>query len=478
MRHVLSALGLIAVSAPGCHPQTPEEPTREEVARALERAVGFFHSQVSTGGGYVWRHSADLKLSEGEGKTTGTTMVWVQPPGTPTVGMAFLDAYQATEDDPCLQAATDAANVLLSGQLRTGGWYYHIELDPTKRLEYAYRDVPARKFGRRESTTTLDDNTTQAAVRFLMRLDKLLGLEDERLHKAVGFTLDALLIAQHPNGAWYQNWREFPQPPSVEEYPVIPASYPQEWSRKWLNDWPGRYYLNDNVLMDMIDVMLDAYDTYGDERYLESARHAGDFLILAQMPDPQPAWAQQYDPQMHPCWDRKFEPPAISGWESQSALSALMLVYRRTGDRKYLEPIPRALAYLRASRLPDGKLARFYELQTNRPLYFTKDYELTDDPADAPTHYSFVVESRLGRIEAEYQRLLDTPPDGLWPAPADPPPTATEVRQIIDAMDERGAWVEEGALDAHDMKPESGIIASATFAENVGKLSRFIAGAR
>jgi hypothetical protein len=389
--------------------------------------------------------------------------------------MAFLDAYEATEDDSCLQAAIDAAKVLLSGQLRTGGWYYHIELDPVKRLEYAYRDVPARKFGRRQSTTTLDDNTTEASVRFLMRLDKLLGFEDERLHEAVGFTLEALLIAQHPNGAWYQNWREFPKPSSADDYPVIAASYPQEWSRKWLNDWPGRYYLNDNVLMDMIDVMLDAYDTYGEARYFESARHAGDFLILAQMPDPQPAWAQQYDPAMHPCWDRKFEPPAISGRESQDALSALMLLCRRTGERKYLEPVPRALQYLRASQLPDGKLARFYELQTNRPLYFTKDYQLTYDPADAPTHYAFIVESRLDQIEAEYQRILDTGPDDLWPAPPDAPPTATEIRQIIDAMDERGAWVEEGVLDAHDMKPESGIIASATFAENVGKLSRFIA---
>jgi hypothetical protein len=454
-----------------CHVVAAQQPTRDQAAQALRRAVGFFHSQVSTGGGYVWRYSADLKLSEGEGKTTATTMVWVQPPGTPTVGMAFLDAYQATEGGSCLQAATDAANVLLSGQLRTGGWYYHIELDATKRLEYAYRDVPAKKFGRRQSTTTLDDNTTQAAICFLMRLDKLLGFEDQRLHEAVGFTLEALLIAQHPNGAWYQNWREFPEAPSVEKYPVIPASYPPEWSRKWLNDWLGRYYLNDNVLMDVIDVMLDAYDTYGDERYLESARHAGDFLVLAQMPDPQPAWAQQYDPAMHPCWDRKFEPPAITAWESQGALSALMLLYRRTGDRKYLAPVPRALQYLRASQLPDGNVARFYELQTNRPLYFTKDY-------DSPRHYSFVVESRLDDIEAEYQRLLGAARDDLWPAPRDAPPTAAEIRQIIDSMDERGAWVEEGVLDAHDMKPESGIIASATFAENVGKLSRFIAAAR
>ena len=54
-----------------------------------------------------------------------------------------------------------------------------------------------------------------------------------------------------------------------------------------------------------------------------------------------------------------------------------MQLYRETGQRKFLEPVPRALAYLNRSRLPDGKLARFYELRTNKPLFFTADYQLT-----------------------------------------------------------------------------------------------------
>lgn len=66
-----------------------------------------------------------------------------------------------------------------------------------------------------------------------------------------------------------------------------------------------------------------------------------------------------------------------------------MRLYIRTGGRKYLAPIPRALAYLKASQLPDGLLARFYELKTNKPLYFTKDYQLTHDDSDVPTHYGF-----------------------------------------------------------------------------------------
>ena len=47
--------------------------------------------------------------------------------------------------------------------------------------------------------------------------------------------------------------------------------------------------------------------------------------------------AQQYDREMHPVWDRKFEPPAITGLESQDALETLLLLARKTGDRKYLD---------------------------------------------------------------------------------------------------------------------------------------------
>src|SRR5262249_44358331 len=139
-------------------------------------------------------------------------------------------------------------------------------------------------------------------------------------------------------------------------------------------------------------------------RYIASAGRGGSFLIRAQLPDPQPAWAQQYDREMLPVWERKFEPPAITGLESQDALEVLLLLHRKTGDAKYLAPIPRALAYLKASRLPDGRLARFYELKTNRPLFFTRDYKLTYDGGDVPTHYGFFFASRLDSIEAAYRR--------------------------------------------------------------------------
>jgi len=80
---------------------------------------------------------------------------------------------------------------------------------------------------------------------------------------------------------------------------------------------------------------------YGQAEYRAAVHKAGVFILLAQMPEPQPAWAQQYDRDMHPSWARKFEPPAVTGGESQGVMRTLLDLYRMTGDKKYLEPLPR-----------------------------------------------------------------------------------------------------------------------------------------
>jgi len=465
---------LSALSASG------EEPLRRRAAEGLRRAVRFFVDDVAVEGGYLWRYSEDLQRREGEGRASDAT-VWVQPPGTPTVGMALLRAFRATGEQDYLDAARQAGVCLVRGQLRSGGWTYRIEFVPKTRRRYAYRtDEAAEASKSPRNTSTLDDDTSQAALRFLMRLDEALGFRDAAIHEATEFGLSALLAAQYPNGAWPQR---FEGPPDAEKFPVKEAGYPDDWPRAF----PGRSYshcytLNDNAQADAIGVMFEAWHTYGDPRYFEAARRGGDFLVLAQMPDPQPAWAQQYDARMRPAWARKFEPPAVTGGESQGAMRALMEVYRQTGDPKYLEPIPRAIAYLRNSQLPGGRLARFYELKTNRPLYFTTDYELTYEDDDLPTHYDFTVGSGLHRIEREYERLRAMNPSELRPeakTPGQPrrasPRQIARVEKILTALDDRGRWVEEGRLKCHGADdPTRRIIDCRTFARRVQELAEYL----
>lgn len=456
-------------------PLSAAEPTVADAKATLRKACEFFSQEVAVGGGYVWQYSGDLQLSEGEGKTAGTTTIWVQPPGTPTIGEAFLDAYDATGETFYLDAANKAGQILVTGQMRTGGWFYSIETDPAKQAEFAYRSTKPHK--KQQTRTTVDDNTTQAALHFLIRLDQANGQKLPAVHNAVTTGLDALIAAQRPNGGWPQNWKEYPAPVDKKAFPVVKASYPEEWSRKWLNDWTGKYFLNDDVTADLIDLFLFAHAAYGDAKYLAAAERGGDFLLLAQMPDPQPAWAQQYNEQMHPVWDRKFEPPAISGGESQQVIVTLMQLYRETGKAKYLEPIPAALAYLKSSQLPGKKLARFYELHTNRPLYFTKDYQLTYDAADVPTHYSFTVDSRVDALAEEYQRYRSRTLDQLKSGEAKKQASysAAKVATAIAGLDKRGAWVEPGTTKHYQKQNNaSGVIRSRTFAENVHHLSNYI----
>lgn len=475
----LCALAIVVGSTLPCTALGAEQPTVESAARALRKAVAYFRDDVSARGGYLWRYSEDLSRREGENIASATT-AWVQPPGTPTVGGACLSAFELSGDLYYLEAARETAIALARGQLQSGGWDYRIEFDPKDRRKYAYR-VDGGGRGSR-NVTTLDDNTTQAALRYLMRVDRALGFEDRVIHEAVDYALGRLLAAQYPNGAWPQR---FTEPPDPAKHPVVKANYPNSWPRECPKvDYRSFYTFNDNSIADMIETMFEAEEIYGDKRYGDSAKKAGDFIVLAQMPEPQPAWAQQYNAQMQPAWARRFEPASVTGGESQGVMRSLLFVYRKTGDKRYLAPIPAALKYLRESQLPDRQLARFYELKTNRPLYFTTKYELTYDDSDLPTHYGFKVSSRLDSIEAEYQRLLKTDPDRLNPKPSKRTyrmsnSLADQARKAIDSLDERGAWVEAGSLKAQGSDDKTKrIIDTRTFVRNVEALARFIAASQ
>ena len=500
---------LIILGAAGWLPFLPRSagaaagrPTRAEASDALIKAIRFFHGQVARHGGYVYACSGDLKLREGEG-VAGPDTIWVQPPGTPAVGGAFLDAYEATGDASCLAAARDAAHALARGQLHSGGWHYHVDFSPEKRRTTSYRFDPEwnplpgpaagdrsgaagwdewkrRKY--RGNVTVLDDDTTQAATRFLVRFDRVTKFGEAKVHGAALYALESLVGAQYPNGGWSASYDRFPvEPPSATHHPVKHAQYPTDWPRAWPKDFTGCYVTNDNLVADAVETMLLAAEAYGDEAYRASARRSGDFLLLAQLPEPQPAWAQQYDKAMCPAWSRAFEPPAVSGGESQRILETLVKLADATGDAKYLEPVPAALKYLRRSLRPDGRLARFYELKTNRPIYFERGpdgkHRMTYDDARVASGYAYIVESRLTRIEREYQRVSTK-----RPAPARSrggEPTAeqwAQARKVIDAIDARGAWVERGRLRHHEVEPEAGIIQSATFVQNAKALCAVVNG--
>jgi len=472
------AAGLLACAVSGPAQQ-------DEVRQSLRRAVEFYRTRASIHGGYQATYAEDLSYARSE-HGEGFTQAEVQREATPIVGMAYLEAWEATRDRYYLEAARDTAYALVRGQLCSGGWDYFIEFDPAKRKQYPYRaDGPCEGRNHGRHYTNLDDNVTPANVRLLMRVDRELGFVDAKIHEAALFALDSLLQAQYPNGAWPQRYQRFPDP---SRHPVKRASYPESWPRQWPGDnYQGHYTFNDNSIVDAIDTMLEAARIYKDARYRAAAEKGGEFLLLAQMPDPQPGWAQQYDQDMHPAWARRFEPPSITGGEAHSILQMLLVLYGETGNRKWLEPAPRALDYYRRSALPDAAnpseirrracpagsvcMARFYELKTNRPLYITKGtrasvkggptvtvdgYELSYSDQSVITHYAVATNGDwVKRVAEEYERVRSADPKtlsrpdrlkGLSPWAGRERRARGGVREILAAMDARGAWVEEGTI--------------------------------
>jgi PelA/Pel-15E family pectate lyase len=456
------------------HADEPNSELRAAARGAMRRAADYYRTKVAYRGGYVYYYSPDLKLRYGEGMAS-PEQIWVQPPGTPTVGLAYLAANRATGERTYLDAAREAGEALIYGQLQSGGWQNCIDFDPKGTKLNLYRNGK----GRGANNSTLDDGISQTAIRFMARLDEALEFKDTAVHESAQVALGALLKAQFANGAFPQIWTG-----PVSAVPIAKASYPDyDWRTEGkVKDYWNMYTLNDGLAGTVTQSLLTAAEVYRDDKYRAALARLGDFLLLAQMPEPQPAWAQQYSREMQPIWARRFEPAAVTGSESQDALETLMKIYRTTGDKKYLEPIPRALAYLKKSRLPDGRLARYYELKTNRPLYMTRqgdEYSLTYDDSMLPDHYGWKVASRLSAIEAEYQSLIAGKTEKQEPAAEY---LRREIRRIVDELDSEGRWIStyagEPLYGQPKFKTGDHYLHSGVFSRNLETLSDFLAATR
>lgn len=421
----------------------------EEAESALKKAVHYFRWTVSTNGGYLWTYSADLKERAGEGKAT-ETQIWVQPPGTPSVGAVYLRAYESTGDDRYLEAATAAADALVWGQLESGGWDYKIDFDPKGSRKWYYRHDKGEVDPKgRRNISTFDDNNTQSALSFIMAVHKITG--EKKYLSAVEYGLAFMLKSQFENGAWPQR------------YPLASKGY-----SRW-------YTFNDNAMSDCIKVMLDAYHIYGEEKYLESAKGCGDFIIASQLPEPQAGWAQQYDHDMKPAPARWFEPAAVNGAVTPRNIRTLIELYLETGEERYLTPTPAAIHWLERSKLEDGKWARFYELDTNKPLYVNMDKEVVYEFVNIRPGYSWAGNYASSAIRL-YRKVKSMERE-KYLAERDAPLTdesrrrrladlESRVRDVIKKQDDQGRWIDGGKLSC------SGFI------KNVRLLSDYIALAR
>jgi PelA/Pel-15E family pectate lyase len=468
-------------------------PLEAQAAAALAKATAFMRS-IAAEGGYLWRYSADLKDRAGESAAT-PTQIWIQPPGTPAMGEAFLRAYEATRDARYLDAALATGNALAIGQLESGGWDYVVDFDPKQAVKW-YRRSDAGKLtpaeiAKRKNLTIFDDNTTQSALRFLNALaDAAKDSKDPRA-AAVRMTRDyglkKLIEAQYPNGGWPQRWDG--KPHDAKTHPVKKAAFPQDYPREHPKvSYYGHYTLNDGAQRDCVQTLIDAHRRTGRTEYLAAAKRGAEFFLLAQLPEPQPIWAQQYNENLEPAWARAFEPPCASAGESAGAMRALVDFYLEFNDRRYLEALPPAFAWFQRSSIGPNRWARMYELRTNKPIYGDRDgkiyYRLADISKERQTGYSWESDYGMAKITKYYEEVKAADRE-KWLASKTPKPMSPakkaeraaklepEVKKIIAALDAQGRWLTKGQIEKRDWK-FGDRIETDVFIEHAEKLAEYL----
>ena len=222
--------------------------------------------------------------------------------------------------------------------------------------------------------------------------------------------------------------------------------------------------------------MLDAHRRYGESKYLECALRGGDFIIASQLTAPQSGWAQQYSHDMKPAWARTFEPPGVCSRATIANIRTLYGLYRITGDRRYLQPIPDAFDWLESSRIGPNKWSRLYELGTNRPIYGDRDsqvhYTLQEISEERRNGYGWQSDFDIPRAILFYNEYRESEPDRV---PVEENKQMSEhklatsmepeVRQIISGLDNQGRWIDEG------------YIRTATFVTNMNILCAYLESA-
>jgi len=405
--------------------------------------------QFTAQGGYLWWYSTDGKLRAGEGSDlVEKSVIWVQPPGTPTVGLALIRLYDATGDPRYLTAAAEAGEALAWGQLATGGWTAHIDFANQYGRPLHYRrdfEQGDKKPGKRFDASSLDDDITQSAVRFLLELNRRLKGTRPIVVHSLQVALETMLGAQFQNGGWPQCF----DLDLDRDRPALALTCPNPWPRERPGGRPYwyDYTINDDAMVKTVDTLLLAHQVTGDAKYLAAAARTGDWLLAARLPEPHPVWAQQYDPQMRPSWARVWEPPTATSLESIGVLERLETLWLVTGEAKYREPIVPALDWFDRVRRPDGTWSRYYELFTNRPIFMVnkggKEYVLTYEDKDLPEHYGWIRDD-LGEPLARLRADLGKTREQLLAERAALPTAASladAVAKVLGEQDADGRWV-------------------------------------
>lgn len=286
--------------------------------------------------------------------------------------------------------ARRAADRVIAHQSPEGGWPKNTVLS----------EPPATGSDPRLANT-IDNHGTTLPMAFLARMVTATG--DPAYRAAFDRGLAYLLEAQYPNGGWPQF------------YPLRGGYY-------------DRITFNDDAMTRVLDLMRDVAQGDGPYGFADARqRRAADAAVargvevilrtqIIQNGVPT-GWCAQYDERtLSPAWARRYEPPSLSGSETVGVVRFLMSL--DSPSSSVVAAVDGAVVWLQKAALrdvvlerftdaegrPDERLitkpgaaplwARFYELETNRPIYTDREsivhYDLTGIERERRVGYRYV----------------------------------------------------------------------------------------
>lgn len=403
MKYILM-LSLVFTTGYGVTAQ--QKISNDVVESAMLNATKYMVETVSTQGGYVWYYLPDLSRRWGEMEAY-ETMIWMQSPGSISMGHLFLDAYRATANEYYYQAAEKVANAIIWGQSSEGGWNYMVDFAGDRSLRKWYNTIGKNGWRLEEfqfyyGNSTFDDDVTSDAARFLLRM--YLEKMDPTYKPALDKAIDFVLKSQYPTGGWPQRY---------------PLRY--DFNKQGFPDYTSYYTFNDDVIWENIHFLIQCYEVLGEARFLDPIQRGMNFYRISQ--DPSGGWGQQLNMEMRATSARTYEPAALLPGATYANAMLLIRFYQYTGDKEFLSGVPQAIEWLEKTQLPkkqaEGNRTHptFIDIETQKPIYVHRKgsnvkygrYYLDSNDKNLLAHYGGKTRIDIERLKDEYEKVKTIP---------------------------------------------------------------------
>ena len=327
------------------------------------------------------------------------------------IPLCFLCFLAAPQTDHASAEALRIADNMVLYQRSSGGWPKNVDMSKPPGAADKARIVRQKN----KNDATIDNGATYTQLSFLARV--YTAQQQERHRESFLKGLDYLLQAQYANGGW-------------------PQFYPNP------TGYHKRITFNDNAMIGVMKLLRDVAAakpafTFVDEARRDRASKAVEkgieCILKTQLivKGHRTVWCAQHDEvTFAPAPARAFELVSASGGESVEIVRFLMAI--KDPSEEIIQSIESAIAWFEKSELkgikwikqpdtsqsggfdrvvvkdPDGGSvwARFYELESNRPIFAGRDgvvkYNLAEIEHERRTNYNWYVEEPAKLLKRDY----------------------------------------------------------------------------